>query len=116
MRGSIQLDEDPDFQRRSWKVQRAGWAAMALSVAASLAGVFGGGPVSRERAESPDKVWSVEYERFVRRAADTELRYLFAAGAVSDPIRLKLDKGYLGKMRLESAPWPKPRHSNWCSS
>jgi len=41
--GDLEVAENLAFQRRAWKVQRAGWVAMALLVGAALAGLFGGG-------------------------------------------------------------------------
>jgi hypothetical protein len=60
----LQLDENIDFQRREWRVQRVGWWCLAAFVVAALLGVFGSGPLSHSVAEASGL--SVEYERFLR--------------------------------------------------
>jgi hypothetical protein len=48
----FQIDEDLNFQRREWKIQRAGWVTMALVIIAALLGVFGAGPLSSATIET----------------------------------------------------------------
>lgn len=104
---TLELEQDLPHQRRSHNLQRGGLLAMALLAAAALSGLFGSGPASRATARDEARTWTAEYDRFVRRASKAEVRFKFAAGAVSDPIRLKLSKGYLDKMRFErSVPEP----------
>ena len=46
-RRAIQLEDFPDFQRRSWRLRRLAWLLMALVLGAGAAGVFGRGPLAR---------------------------------------------------------------------
>ncbi|MDQ6718742.1 MAG: hypothetical protein M3Z17_10420 [Gemmatimonadota bacterium] len=43
---TLGIAEDMNFQRRTWMVQRVGWAIMILVCIAALFGVFGKGPLS----------------------------------------------------------------------
>lgn len=56
--------EDMTFQRRFWVAERLFWGLMAVVIAAALAGIFAGGPLSR--AEKQAGALHVAYERFGR--------------------------------------------------
>jgi hypothetical protein len=57
------------FQRREWIVQRIGWAVLALLLLAGALGVFGKGPLADQSLSNATA--RLDYERFVRRDADT---------------------------------------------
>jgi hypothetical protein len=57
------------FQRREWVIQRIGWVILALILIAALTGVFGRGPLAHQKLANDTAM--IEYERFVRRDADT---------------------------------------------
>ena len=80
--------EDMRFQRRSWIVERAGWAVLVLLALIGLSGAFGIGPLSWQTASGGSL--SVEYERFQR---ITRLaRFTLQVGAQSEPeLRLHLN-------------------------
>jgi hypothetical protein len=61
---SLDLVEDDAFQRRDWKIQRAGWAVFALLILAAISGLFGRGPLSA--AVRSNSAVEVRYERFGR--------------------------------------------------
>ncbi|HEX2116197.1 MAG TPA: hypothetical protein VHM01_17470 [Alphaproteobacteria bacterium] len=69
----IQTEADLGLQRRTWRVQRVGWAIFAILVLAALAGAFGSGPLSRAEAGSEASGLRIEYERFARLHAATNL-------------------------------------------
>jgi hypothetical protein len=58
------VQEDMRFQRRSWVVERAGWALLVLIALIGLSGALGIGPLSWQKASGGSL--SVEYERFQR--------------------------------------------------
>jgi hypothetical protein len=62
----LALEQDADFQRRSWALQRLGWAIMGLLILAALLGLFGGGPLSSITARSQDGSLTLQYDRFWR--------------------------------------------------
>jgi hypothetical protein len=100
----LQLQEDMRFQRRSWRVQRVGWGVMVLFLAAGLAGVFGGGPLSDARAGT-SRALSVRYERLVRRGIPSELVVTFTPRHVVS--RLSIETRYLEQAGIEQI-WPRP--------
>lgn len=100
--GGLEIDQDLGFQRRSWVVQRTGWAVMALLVAAALAGLFGSGPLSRRIARAPG-AFEVEYQHFTR-YEDPELLTLRLEPAVTAVplVRLSINMEFLDHARIES--------------
>ena len=72
---TIEIDEDLDFQKREWLVQRIGIALLGLFVIAAALGFTGiGGPMSRAEAGERGGPIHVEYERFVRRGARASMK------------------------------------------
>jgi len=76
--------DDIGFQRKEWTAQRVGWALLALLVVASLAGVFGAGPLSETTASADDGTVEVAYERFIRNVGTTTMTVSLGAAAVDD--------------------------------
>ncbi|HWP35669.1 MAG TPA: hypothetical protein VNM66_08735 [Thermodesulfobacteriota bacterium] len=103
--GSLEVAQDLAVTRRLWTLQRIGWGAMALVVAAALLGLFGSGPLSRAAA-GDERSLRVTYERFARREAATELTLRVAAGA-PERVRVWFDRSYLDRFAVEAiAPRP----------
>lgn len=100
--GDLEVDQDLDFERAVWVVQRVGWAAMTLVLVAALAGLLGPGPASWTKAEAPDGDLVAEYHRFVRANGPTDLEVSLGRAAVRDGrVRLWLDRAYLGGAEIE---------------
>jgi hypothetical protein len=98
----LDLEEDLEFQQRSWQIQRVGWALMALATLAALLGLFGSGPLSRATAGREPDGLQVEYARFTRVSAPGTLRIRVPARAGADGFSLSLSRVYLEQMRVES--------------
>jgi hypothetical protein len=100
---SLEIDEDLDFQRREWRLQRAGWWVLVVFVVAAAAGMFGGGPLSHASAAAPDGTLHVEYARFVRRGAAHQLRIRArtAAANAPQPLALSVSRAYYEDIRIE---------------
>ena len=97
----IQIDEDRGHQRREWRIERVGWAVMALLVLAGLLGVFGDGPLGQARTGGAGA--SVEYDRLQRAAAPTEYRFAVDPALATDGhLRLRLDEALLEEAELIS--------------
>jgi len=94
----VEIDDDVKFQRRVWTAQRVGWVIVGSVIAASLAGLFGTGPVSRASAELAGL--RLEYERFGRLQQPTKLRF-FISGAQPE-IQIALGRDYLDSVRVEA--------------
>lgn len=97
----LQIDEDLSHQRREWRLERMGWAVMAVLLAAALLGLLGDGPMGRVRADGPGA--SLEYDRLQRAAAPTEYRFAIdPALAVDGRVRLRFDETLLEEVELLS--------------
>lgn len=95
---SLQIREDLQFERRQWRVQRAGWWVMCVLLLLALAGLFGNGPLSNTSAAAGEL--RVEYQRFVHADAPTTLR-LSAASLSGDTARISIDRRYLEAMDFQ---------------
>ena len=106
--GSLQLEQDLGFQRRQWFAQRVGWALMWAAAAAGLAGFFGRGPLSTRTLSDPSGVIEVEFDRFQRAHARSEVHFSLSPAAVRDGrLQIWIDDAYLRGLRLESiSPTP----------
>ena len=83
--GGLQLPEDMAFQRKSWRVERIGWAAMALLLVAALLGLFSAGPLSKGTAQDPAGLVQIAYDRFQRYLAPGTLRVTVTKPADQEP-------------------------------
>lgn len=99
----LELAQDLAFQRRTWKIQRIGWAVMVLFILLALAGFMGEGPKSKAVAGELDEGIRVEYERFSRQNAPQTLRIEVSGLAVQDgKVSLWIDEGYLTNMEIQT--------------
>ena len=108
----IRLEEDLDFQRREWAVQRvAGLLVVAFVVAAAL-GFFGsGGMFSRGRASDEQGDLLIEYERFVRAGAPARLEIHSVAGMQdAQHHEVELNRGFFDAIRTEQI-LPEPQET-----
>lgn len=104
----LDINEDITFERRSWRFQEAGAAAMGVVVAAALAGFFGSGVLSDARAESADGGTEVEYQRYVRRRTPAEVRFRLKPGQERQgSLTLLVDAAYLRNFDVEKIT-PRP--------
>ena len=98
---SLEIDEDIAFQRKEWRFQRIGVAALFLFVLAALLGLTGmGGPLSRGKAGDSNGPVHVEYERFVRRGSFSKVT-LHLRGATG-AIRFWVSAPYLEHVQIDS--------------
>ncbi|MFN0091699.1 MAG: hypothetical protein ACKVWR_15735 [Acidimicrobiales bacterium] len=98
--GELELDERPDYQRPQWKVDRAAPVALYALILAALAGLLGAGPLSAGSAAAPGV--ALDYARFLRSGAPTELRVRMDADrAVGGEHRVEVDRRYLEQSRTE---------------
>lgn len=100
----LEIESDEAFQRREWQFERCGRAGMYGLIALALVGVFGKGGLSAASRENADM--RLDYERFVRWEAPTELS-ITAFPRQSDEVRLRIGGGYLSRVQLtEIVPAP----------
>lgn len=105
--GTLEIDEDPSYQRRFFKVQKAGWALMAALIAVSMLGYFGGGPLTGRKAGNEGTFWA-DYQKYGRARSDLMLTLhaspmLFKGGT----LRVRADREYMKRFRvLDISPRP----------
>jgi hypothetical protein len=113
-RGSgIEVDQDLDFQRKDWRFERIGWGAMLLIGIAAVGGVFGHGPLSNATASADDGSLRIEYQRFERHGAASELTVFLRRGASTDSsVLLWIGDEFLRSVHLEQiVPMPERQTS-----
>lgn len=70
---SLELEEDLEFEQVEWRTARITWFVLIALMAATLTGLFGGGPLSDASAADPSGGLRVEYPRFARYGASLRL-------------------------------------------
>ena len=103
--GSLEIDQDLEFQRREWRLERVAWAFGALIVLCAVGGLFGSGPLSSTEAGAGGRL-SVGYERFLRFGSHNRLTLRAESGGPL--LRVDVSSAYLARMRLERIV-PQPR-------
>jgi len=105
----FEVNEDLDFQRRTWSFERIGWAVMGAIIAAALAGLLGPGPLSNVKAG--DARLHVEYERFLRSGSPAMFKVRIGRAAVrDDEVALLLDEAFVETFDIERVV---PRPAQW---
>jgi hypothetical protein len=96
------INQDLDFSRREWRVERVGWVIMALVVLAALLGLLGRGPLTEKVAwDAGSEMW-VEYDSVDHMQAPSELKLHVGPGIVTtDELRLALNAAYLSRIEIE---------------
>lgn len=107
--GDLDLEQDLSFHRRELRAERVGWGLMLLVVVAALLGLFGSGPLSWGQTQSADGQLEVEYDRFARDLAPTELRLtLHPDPAQGEEVRVWLSRDFLQRVQLQQIT-PEPQ-------
>lgn len=73
------FQEDMPFQLRDWRAERIGWWVMGILVVLACLGLFSNGPLSTTTSRDEAQRLSVEYERFYRFGASSDMRWMVAA-------------------------------------
>jgi hypothetical protein len=82
--GGIEIAQDLEFQKKSWRVQRIAWKVMLGIAVAALLGVFGSGPVSSASTPATDAGVAANYERFIRAGGEHSLGLVVTPAAIDD--------------------------------
>lgn len=91
-------ESDHRFHRSEWRLQRIGWALVALFLALAVAGLFGNGPLSRAHADSG--AGRLDYQRFTRYGLSTDL-VVTPKGSANGVTRIEISSDYLEAFRVE---------------
>jgi len=107
--GDLEINQDLNFERRSWKVERVAWVVAALILLAALLGFLGPGPLGKATAASPDKSLSIDYFRVERYRAPVELRFQVDGRlAKGGELRVWLDRNFVEALEIKDIQ-PKPQ-------
>lgn len=89
--------EEGQTMRRAWRFERVGWSAIALLLAAGLAGLFGDGMLAAATVASEDGSTVAQFERIVRHGAPTQIQLELAPSSAGTDtlVVLSLDDRYL---------------------
>ncbi len=100
--GALELEQDLDFQRRVWRVQRIGWIVMALLVVAGLAGLTGHGPMAKASAGAAEDGLVITYDRLTRYETPARLALHVAPGvAASDStVAVWINRDFVNAMQI----------------
>jgi hypothetical protein len=113
--GDLEIDQDLDFQHRSWMVQRVGWIVMPLIVLAALLGLLGPGPLSSATVGSEAGSLWLEYDRFGHYQGPMTLRFHLGVGSAPEGMaRLRLNQDYVEKIQIEQVT-PEPERVEMAS-
>lgn len=106
--GDLQINEDMEFQRRSWIVQRIGWVIFTLVILLALLGLFGEGPLSDAQAGSKEGALWLEYPRFERFQNEFRIKVHAKEGTPTEgEIMIQLDRNYMENVEVNSiSPTP----------
>ena len=98
---TLQIDEDIDFQRKEWMVQRAGVALLSLFVLGALLGLTGvSGPFVHGEVGDRARGIHIEYDRVVRRGANANLTLHLRSNATGE-IQFWVAAPYLEEVTVE---------------
>lgn len=96
----LEIDDDIDFQRKEWRVERIGWIAMALLGLIGLIGLFGEGPLATVTAANGPV--EVQYDRFERLLSPAQMVFQIAPEAAqNDEVRLQMGRKLLDGLEVE---------------
>jgi hypothetical protein len=97
--GDLQIHYDLAHEEREWLVHRFSWALMSAFCTAAVLGLFGNGWLSRRNAETSGSSLHLEYEKFVRYRASSELKAFVKSG--EERFTLSFDRAYLTGQKIE---------------
>ncbi|NKQ10831.1 hypothetical protein [Pseudomonas sp. SST3] len=95
------IQEDMVLQSRMWKTERIGWTILIGIILITFTGVFSTGPLSRVIAQTAAGDIQVQYQRFERHGASTEIKINTRAGK-DGQVWLTLDGDMLESFTIES--------------
>lgn len=109
----LQLEQDMNFQRFWWKIERFGWIGILSLLLVACLGGFGGMGIANQTkvGNTTDGLW-VAYDRFEHREAPMELTLHFNRNAINNTqLSIWLDQSYLEKIKIEQiSPTPQEVH------
>ncbi|MCF4122445.1 hypothetical protein L1785_15815 [Antribacter sp. KLBMP9083] len=98
----LEILQEPDFQRREWRLERVGWTLLTLFVLAGLLGLVGPGPLGDTTRAGEGGLVEVSYGRVAHYEADDLLSIRFDPAAVEqDTVTLALTGSWVSGVDLQ---------------
>jgi hypothetical protein len=100
----LEIDEDIVIENRSWTAERVAWVLMAILLLAVLLGFSGNGGlkgINKRIAGSQATGIEVEYDRYLRREAPTEIKVTLYAPAAETAKELQFSNDFYDKVQVE---------------
>lgn len=101
----IELNDDPNFQRKTEKVQKVGWVLIALFLLASFGGFLGRSRFSTRDVANENV--SVEYDAYIRTGSESELKIVAKPRAGESQVAIWISRPYLDRIEIEHI-FPEP--------
>jgi hypothetical protein len=102
-RSRLDLEEDKNFRRKFCKVQNIVWVFMLLFLIAGMLGFLGGsGPFASSAAGNTMSSLTVEYPRFLRNRAPTDLAiYVNTEHATYDRLSIEIERRFIERYEIQ---------------
>lgn len=98
----LDLDDEIEFQHRSWRFQRWGRLGVLLFVIAAAVGFFGGGLIGDQVARDPTNQLEVTHPRFARHDSAYDIRITIDRALVRDNrVAFRIDHSLLENLIVE---------------
>lgn len=101
----IEVDDDPQFQRKTEVVQKVGWVFIAIFLIAAVVGLLGQSRFSTR--EIANDGLSVEYDAYVRRGTESELKVVAHPRSGSKDVVIWMSREYVDGITFEKI-FPEP--------
>lgn len=98
----LDLETDEKFTRQNIRAQRVVWVFMTLFLLAGFIGFFGRGGISATSKQTPDGLFTVEYEHFLRYKASTETKFYLAKDVPGDTLVFTISDGFIHNVEIEA--------------
>ena len=101
-RSELEVEEQLPKQHCMWKVQRAGWTLVAITLLASIFGLLSPGIFSKKVAfESGDGGFAVKFERALHYQSPCELEVFAPEDPQESGTWISINRSYLDRIELE---------------
>jgi hypothetical protein len=90
-----------DFQRKQFLAERIGWLAMGLVLVWALVGGFGEGWISQQKVWNEDRTVGLDYDRFGRRGAPSDLHLDLRPDKSAQELIVHLNREFLDNVEIE---------------
>ena len=98
--GELELRDEIALHERGWRIKRFAWGVFALTLSAALLGLLGAGPASNAVSGNQGSSFWIEYQRFARYQAPSELKIHFKAPG-QEELHLWFDRDFYENLQVQ---------------